>query len=89
MSVPPPPPLRDKGKREGGCTLVVRDLEPSIAGGRSATGYLSVTDSKDDAVKRVNDGRRCNRMIAFERNDFTVFSGQIVYVDPYMVVSVT
>jgi hypothetical protein len=93
MAEPAPPSpiegMHGKGKREGGCTLIVRDLETPFMGLPGGSDYLSVTDSKDEAAQKVNDARKNDVLVKFERNDYTVYSGQEVWIDPHMVVSVS
>lgn len=81
MSTTPPvrPRASGAGKREGGCTLVITNSDEK---------YFSVTDNAQTAVDKINAGRHMNKLVHFERNDYTSFSGQSVWVDPNMVVKV-
>lgn len=70
----PPRPFKEgKGKREGGCTLFLRD-------GSS----ISVTSSRDEAADILSKAT----LVEFEQNDFSVMSGEMFWVNPAHVMMV-
>lgn len=90
---PPPRPPRDevlakqglnKGKREGGCTLVVKGLEPE-----SESSYLGVTAPKKEILRRIREMKlKGNHFIEVERNDFSIYSGQVSLVNPEYIITI-